>query len=88
MKKIIALALITSFAATGVAMAQVGANSSSGGNGGGNEAGDNNSAPQAVQPVVIKKLKRRPVYRRIVTQYCHTGGDIAASDNECSHYSR
>ncbi len=89
MKKIIALALITSFAVTGAAMAQTAGGpgngqGSRGGNTGAGGPGDNGASPAVV---VVHRI--RPIPRPLrIKQYCHIGGETAASDNECSHYSR
>ena len=89
MKKIIVLALITSFAATGAAMARgtAGGPNGPGGNGGpgANGGGDNGPAPAVV------RISRRPTYEPRAPKkvdFCHIGGDVAASDMECGHYSR
>ena len=88
MKKIIALALVTSFAVTGTALAQT-AGGPNGGRGGneGPDVSDSNGA----QPILIRITRRptrREVYAPKIVEYCHTGSEILASDNECSHYSR
>ena len=88
MKKIIALALITSFAVSGTALAQVGAAAGQGSRGGGNEgpgASDNNGV-ELVR--VLARPKPRPYRAPKKVEFCHIGGETAASDNECSHYSR
>ncbi len=82
MKKIIMLALISTFAATGLAMAKS-ANGGQGGQGA-DRGGDNGPVP------VIVRVRRVPTYmpRRKITEYCHIGGELSASDMECGHYSR
>ncbi|MEX0346201.1 MAG: hypothetical protein AB3N20_14860 [Rhizobiaceae bacterium] len=82
MKKIIALALITSFAVTGTAIAR-GANGQ-GGNGGQGAAGDNGA-----EPVVVRVVRVPPTYQpRLKPQHCHIAGEVAATDYECGHNSR
>ena len=69
MKKIIALALITSFAVTGAALAQTAGGNGQGSRGGndGPGASDNNgAAPAVVTPIVrpIILLRRKPTTER------------------------
>lgn len=86
MKKIIALALITSFAVTGTALARTNGGGANGQGAAGAETGDNGPQPALIRVV------RRPNPKRYrapeIFEFCHTGGEVAASDNECSHYSR
>ncbi len=87
MKKIIALALITSFAVTGTALARTagGAN----GQGGGND-GQGASDNHVVQRTLVRAVRPQPptYMPRRVNEFCHIAGETAASDYECGHNSR
>ncbi len=92
MKKIIALALITSFVATGTAMAQVGAAAGQGSRGGGGPGGPGDGGPdangrEAIQITVPQRYKR-PLTPPKFPELCRSGDEMVASENDCNHYSR
>ncbi len=92
MNKLIALALISSLSITGTAIAKdLGGGGGQGGQGS-QGAGDNgpDRATSTIEEVDVSRgPSRKPLYtppKKV--EFCHIGGEIAASDNECSHYSR
>lgn len=87
MRKIIAIALITSFAATGAAMAKTNGGNGQGGQGGQGANGNNGAAPVVVN--VVRAPVNRPTYYTPKPQeFCHIAGQPAPTDYECGHNSR
>lgn len=91
MRKIIALALITSFAITGAAIAQTAGGGNGQGSRGGNAGPDGPGAGDN-GPVAAAVISRRPTYKPRPApkkvEFCHIAGTNAPTDYECGHNSR
>ncbi|MEZ5812737.1 MAG: hypothetical protein R3D45_15105 [Rhizobiaceae bacterium] len=88
MRKLITIALLTSFALSGTAIARTAGNGPDAPGGPEGPGASDNNGPEVVR---IARRPTRPVRRYLapkIVDVCGTGADVTSMNGECGQYSR